>query len=51
MTIERTTPEDCSICNKISRHLTFYTTWLCPKCLRFLRALKADDGSCKHEFE
>ena len=45
MTIEHeNTPPDCSICNKISRHLTFVETWLCPTCLKFLRALKSDNS-------
>jgi hypothetical protein len=49
--IESTTPPDCSICGRFSRHIVFYETWLCQNCLRFLRALKADDGKCQHELD
>ena len=33
-------PEDCTICGRISKHIVFYETWICQKCLRFLKELQ-----------
>src|SRR5438093_12345680 len=30
-------PDNCSICDKRSESITFYTTFLCPNYLKFLR--------------